>query len=60
MHDGQALVPLRHVLLGALIAATVGLMGTDASLFGVAAWKVTLAAVGVVIFVMGGSSRRPG
>jgi hypothetical protein len=49
---------VRNALIGLLVAATLGLVATDASLFGIAVWKITLAALGGAIFVLGGSSRR--
>jgi hypothetical protein len=51
---------VRNALIGLLVAVTLGFAATDASIFGVAVWKIALAAVGAVIAVMGGVSRRPG
>jgi len=49
---------MRNVLLGIVVAAALAVSASDATVFGIAAWKVVLAACGFAVFVMGGL-RRP-
>lgn len=44
---------MRNALVGLVIAAALAVSASDATVFGIAAWKVVLAAAGAVIFVMG-------
>jgi membrane-bound ClpP family serine protease len=45
---------VRHAIIGAIAAATLALILADASLFGIAFWKIALAALGAVVFVATG------
>jgi hypothetical protein len=47
-----------RILGGAAVAGALALVASDASIGGVAAWKVIAAVVGLAIFVRGGRSRR--
>jgi hypothetical protein len=49
---------MRNVLLGTLAAAAIAVSASDATLFGIAAWKIVLAGAGALVFVLG-SERRP-
>lgn len=49
---------LRKLVLGAFAAAALALTLADASIAGIAAWKVVLGAIGLALFVLGG--RLPG
>jgi hypothetical protein len=52
------LVPMRKALGGLVVAAALALSASGATIFGIDAWKIVLAAAGAVIFVMG-AERRP-
>ena len=45
-------------LLGVLVAACLALVLADASFYGIAAWKIVLAAAGLALFVHA-RARRP-
>ena len=47
-------VTMRNAILGILAALCLALVLSDASVFGIAAWKIVLAAVGLALFVLGG------
>jgi hypothetical protein len=49
---------MRNALLGLIIAAALALSASGATLFGIEAWKLVLAACGAALFVMGGAERR--
>jgi hypothetical protein len=49
---------MRNALIGLLVAGALAVSVSGATLFGIDAWKIVLAAVGAVIFVMG-AERRP-
>jgi len=49
---------MRNVLGGLIVAAALAVSASSATLFGIAAWKIVLAAAGAVIFVMGADRRR--
>jgi hypothetical protein len=44
---------LRKVLLGIVVAAALAVSASDATVFGIDAWKIVLAAVGALVFVLG-------
>jgi hypothetical protein len=44
-------IPLRNALLGLAIAAVLALAASGASVFGIAVWKIALAAAGAIVFV---------
>jgi hypothetical protein len=46
--------PMRNALLGLLIAVVLALSASGASVFGIAVWKIALAAAGAAVFVMAG------
>ena len=50
--------PMRKALGGLVVAAALAVSASGASVFGIDAWKIVLAAAGAVIFVMG-AERRP-
>jgi hypothetical protein len=52
------LVPMRKALGGLVVAAALAVSASGATIVGIAAWKIVLAAAGAVIFVMG-AERRP-
>jgi hypothetical protein len=49
---------MRRALLGILVAASLAVSASDATVFGIAAWKVTLAAAGALLFVLGSDRNR--
>ena len=51
------LIGMQRVLLGAAVAAILAASVSGAAIFGIAVWKIALAGVGLVIFIMG-SDRR--
>ena len=52
------LMPMRKALGGLVVAAALAVSASGATIFGIDAWKIVLAAAGAVIFVMG-AERRP-
>lgn len=48
---------MRNVLIGLVVAVVLALSLSGASIFGIAVWKIALAAVGAVIFVRAGRNR---
>jgi hypothetical protein len=48
---------MRNTLLGLIVAAVLAVSASGASVFGIAAWKIALAAAGAVLFVATG--RKP-
>ena len=50
---------MRNAVLGLVVAATLAVSASGATLFGIEAWKLALAALGAALFVMGGANRRP-
>ena len=52
------LVPMKKALGGLVVAAALAASASGTTFFGIAAWKIVLAAAGAVIFVMG-AERRP-
>jgi hypothetical protein len=49
---------MRNALIGLLVAGALAVSVSGATFFGIDAWKIVLAAVGALIFVMG-AERRP-
>jgi hypothetical protein len=49
---------MRRALLGVVIAVALAVSVSDATVFGIAAWKVTLAGAGLILFILG--SERTG
>jgi len=49
---------MRKGLLGIVVAAALAVSASDATVFGIEAWKVVLAAFGAAVFMMGGSGLR--
>jgi len=49
---------MRKARGGLVVAAALAVSASGASVFGIDAWKIVLAAAGAVIFVMG-ADRRP-
>jgi hypothetical protein len=49
---------MRKVFGGLIVAAALAVSASSTTLFGIAAWKIVLAAAGAVIFVMGADRRR--
>jgi hypothetical protein len=49
---------MRKVFGGLVVAAALAVSASSAALFGIAAWKIVLAAAGALIFVMGSERRR--
>ena len=45
---------MRNALLGLVIAAVLALSLSGASVFGIAVWKIALAAAGATVFIMAG------
>ena len=45
---------MRNAVLGLICAAALAVSISDASIFGIAAWKIVLAAAGAVLFVITG------
>ena len=50
---------MRKLLGGIAIAAALALSISNATFFGIAAWKIVLAAAGAVLFVMSAERRPP-
>ena len=48
---------MRNALIGLVAAGALALSLSGATFFGIAAWKIVLAALGAVIFVMGAEKR---
>ena len=48
---------MRNALIGLLAAGALAVSLSGATFFGIDAWKIVLAAVGAVIFVMGAEKR---
>jgi hypothetical protein len=46
-------IPMRNALIGLVVAVVLALSFSGASIFGIAVWKIALAAVGAVIFRAG-------
>jgi hypothetical protein len=44
----------RSLILGTLVAGGIALAMSDATVFGIDAWKVLLALAGLALFVLGG------
>jgi hypothetical protein len=44
---------MRNAIIGFVVAGAVAVSASGATLFGIDAWKVVLAAAGAVLFVMG-------
>ena len=51
-------ITMRNAVLGILAAACLALVLSDASVFGIAVWKIVLAAMGLGLFVLGGRPKR--
>ena len=51
---------MRNAVIGVIVAATLALVLADVSIFGIAFWKIALAALGGVIFVFTGVRERSG
>jgi hypothetical protein len=51
---------VRNAVIGLIVAATLALILADASVFGIAFWKIALAALGAVIFVVTGVREKAG
>jgi hypothetical protein len=49
---------MRKALVGIGVAALLAVSLSDARPFGIDAWKIVLAALGLVLFVTAGSGRR--
>jgi hypothetical protein len=49
---------MQRALAGLIVAAALAVSASSATFFGIAAWKIALAAAGAVVFVMG-AERRP-
>ena len=45
---------MRNAVFGLVVAGALALIATDASIAGVAAWKIVLAAIGLVLFIRAG------
>lgn len=48
---------MRNALIGLVIAGALAVSASGATLFGIDAWKIVLAAFGAVIFIMGAEKR---
>ena len=46
---------MQKALAGMVVAAALAVSASGATLFGIDAWKIVLAAAGAVIFVIGGT-----
>jgi hypothetical protein len=46
---------MQKALGGLVVAAALAVSASGATFFGIAAWKIVLAAAGAIIFVMGGT-----
>ncbi|HEU4690896.1 MAG TPA: hypothetical protein VFS23_21145 [Vicinamibacterales bacterium] len=51
---------MRNALIGLLAAGALAVSLSGATFFGIDAWKIVLAALGAVIFVMGAEKRPRG
>ena len=51
---------MRNAVVGLIVAATLALILADVSVFGIAVWKIALAALGAVIFVVTGVRDKTG
>jgi len=51
---------MRNALIGLMAAGALAVSASGATLFGIDAWKIVLAVVGAVIFVMGAEKRPRG
>jgi len=51
---------MRKVLLGTVVAGALALSASDATVFGIDAWKIVLAAAGAVVFVLGADRSTAG
>jgi hypothetical protein len=51
---------MRHALGGVIVAAALAVSASGATVFGIDAWKIVLAAAGAVLFVMGSDKSRRG
>jgi hypothetical protein len=51
---------MRKAFGGIVVAAALAISASDATLFGIDAWKIVLAAAGAVVFVMGADRRQRG
>ena len=53
--------PMHKALVGIVVAAGLAVSASDATFFGIDAWKLVAAAVGLVLIAMGraGKPRRP-
>jgi len=49
---------VRNAIVGLLAAACLALVLADASVLGIAVWKIVLAALGLGLFVLGGRPNR--
>ena len=49
---------MRNALVGLVIAAALAVSASGATFFGIAAWKIVLAAAGAVTFVMGAERKK--
>jgi hypothetical protein len=51
---------MQKALVGLVVAAALAMSASNATFFGIDAWKIVLAAAGAVIFVMGSERRTRG
>lgn len=49
---------MRNALIGIVVAFAVAISASGATLFGIDAWKIVLAAVGAIVFVLGAEKGR--
>ena len=49
---------MQKALGGLVAAAALAVSASGATFFGIAAWKIVLAAAGAIIFVMGSTKKR--
>lgn len=47
---------MQKVIVGVAMALVLAVVASGGTIFGIDAWKIALAAIGAVIFVMGGKS----
>ena len=50
---------MQKALGGVAVAAALAVSASGATFFGIAAWKIVLAAAGAIIFVMGSTKTTP-
>jgi membrane-bound ClpP family serine protease len=50
---------VKRITAGVLVAALLAMVLAGASFAGIAAWKIVLAAIGVVLFIFAGGSGTP-